>query len=805
MKISYNWLKEYIDFDWSPEELADRLTMTGLEVEGMEKYESIPGGLEGVFVGEVKTCEPHPNADKLKVCTVDVGESDLLTIVCGAPNVAAGQKVPVATVGTTLHPVEGDPFQIKKQKIRGQASMGMICAMDELGLGHDHDGIIVLESDTKVGTKAHEIFDVEVDTVLEIGLTPNRVDAASHFGSARDIAALLRQPAKLPPAPSIEAAKAIANPFTIELPEPDRCPRYVGIYIEGVTIQDAPEFIQNRLKAIGSRPINNVVDITNYVLHELGQPLHAFDADHLRGKKIVVKTLSEDTKFTTLDDTERTIRANTDLMICDGEGPVAVAGVMGGQNSEVEAGTKNVLLESAYFEPIGIRRTASHLGLKTDASFRFERGVDPNMALVAALRATALILEHAGGTASVVVDNQQKDFPPFEVQLDLAFAQRLIGSDLGLDTITGILEALEIEVKCNENNALDLRVPQYRVDVQRPQDVVEEILRIYGYNNLPLPTHNSLSLNLKKELDQHGLRQNYFNALAANGFYETITCPLVPAHVAQETTVHLANALNEEMAVLREDMLRTGLDIVEYNHRHKNFDLRLFEFGKSYHKRGDEYEEKEWIVLFMTGAAEPAHWADNSYGKKKAAKSSSFYTLSREIERLQETFGFKGQLRDITDNPRFAYGLELFRGEKVIARFGRVADAQLKSREVKGSVFHAEIDWAQVVRQYRKVNVKFQPLPKFPSIQRDISMIVPDSVSYQSIQEKIFKANPKLIREVGITDVYKGDRIEAGKKSYLLNLTLLDEKKTLTVKAADKTMNRVFQLLENDLGVEIRK
>lgn len=805
MKISYNWLKQYIDFDWSPEELSDRLTMTGLEVEGLEKYESIPGGLEGVFVGEVKTCEAHPNADKLKICSVDVGREELLTIVCGAPNVAAGQKVPVATVGTMLHPVEGDPFQIKKSKIRGQASMGMICAEDELGLGKGHDGIIVLPGETPAGTPGHEVFDVEIDYVFEIGLTPNRVDAASHFGSARDIAALLRRPAQLPPAPAIDPATALENPFTIELPEPDRCARYVAIYIDGVTIQDAPEFIQDRLKAIGSRPINNVVDITNYVLHELGQPLHAFDADQLRGNKVVVKTLPEDIDFKTLDDTERKIRAGKDLMICDAEGPVAVAGVMGGQNSEVENHTTRVLLESAYFEPTGIRRTASHLGLKTDASFRFERGVDPNMALTAALRATALILEHAGGKASIVIDKQQQEFPPFEVQLDLAYARRLIGSDLGTDYIKEILEALEISVVGEADGKLELRVPPYRVDVQRPQDILEEILRIHGYNNLPLPTHNSLSLNLKQELDQNGLRERYFNSLAANGFYETVTCPLVPAHLAKDSTVRLANALNVEMAVLRENMLRTGLDIVEYNHRHKNFDLRLFEYGKSYHKLGEEYSERDWVVLFMTGASEPAHWADSSSGKKKQVKASSFYTLSREIERLQQLFGFSGQLRDIADHPSFAYGLELFRGERVIARFGRVHDNQLKGREVKGSVYYAEIEWGQVIRAYRKNKVKFKALPKFPSIQRDISMIVPDTVRYQAIQETIQKANPKLIREVSITDVYKGDRIEAGKKSYLLNLTLLDEKKTLTVKAADKVMSRVFHVLESGLGVEIRK
>ena len=796
MNISYNWLKSYVNFDWAPEELADRLTMAGLEVEGIEAFESIPGGLDGVVVGEVKTCVKHPGADKLKVCTVDIGEDELLNIVCGAPNVAAGQKVPVATVGTMLHPIEGSPFQIKKAKIRGEASAGMICAEDELGLGNGHDGIIVLPADTPVGTPAAEIFDVEIDTILEIGLTPNRVDAASHLGTARDVAALLRQPIKFPPTPETDAA--VDNPFEIELPEVDRCARYAGIYIEGVTIKPSPKWLQIRLQSIGLRPINNVVDITNFVLHELGQPLHAFDADRLRGQKVVVKTLPEDIKFSTLDDIERTIRAGKDLMICDAEGPVAVAGVMGGQNSEVEDNTTNVFLESAYFEPSGIRKTASHLGLKTDASFRFERGVDPHMALKAALRATALILEYAGGKASAPLDVQRSRFKDYEVKLDLAFAKRLIGSDLGTGTIIEILNALEIEVAEQTETYLDLRVPPYRVDVQRPQDILEEILRIYGYNNVPRPAQNSLALNFNQFLDAFSLRQKYFDQLAANGFNEILTCPLVPAHLAGETTVTLANALTVDMAVLREDMLRTGLDTIEYNQRFGNFNLRLSEFGKTYHKGGEKYLENEWIVLFATGASLPAHWA----GKQP---KSGFYTLKREMERMVRLFGLKVEEKEIQGNDRLAYGLELGRGEKVVARFGRVANAQMQGRDIKNEVFYAEIDWNELTRLYKKTKVKYQPVPKFPSIQRDISMIVPDSTPYASIRAAIFSCNPKLIREVSITDVYKGESIGAGKKSYLVTLTLLDEKKTLTVKAADKTMNRVFQKLESDFGVEIRK
>lgn len=798
MKISYNWLKQYVDFDWSPEELSDRLTMGGLEVEGLESFESIPGGLDGVVVGEVKTCEKHPNADKLRVTTVDIGEDELLPIVCGAPNVAAGQKVVVATVGTTLYPLEGNPFQIKKAKIRGERSVGMICAEDELGLGDDHDGIIVLPEDTAVGTPAYEIFDVEVDTILEIGLTPNRVDAASHLGTARDVAALLLSKVKWPETPAIEAATALENPFQIELPEPERCPRYAGIYIEGVEVKASPDWLKHRIQSIGLRPINNIVDITNFVLHELGQPLHAFDADLVRGQKIEVKTLAEDTAFFTLDDTERTIRAGVDLMICDAEGPIAVAGVMGGQNSEVSDQTRNVFLESAYFEPTGIRKTGSYLGLKTDASFRYERGIDPNLAHRAALRATALILELAGGKASVPNDVVKREFPHFEVQLDLAYAQRLIGSDLGTDTLVEILHALEIEVAERTETHLDLRVPPYRVDVQRPQDVLEDILRIYGYNKLPMPEQNAMSLNMAQFLNEYSLREKYFNGLAANGFNEILTCPLVPAHLARETTVTLANALTVDMAVLREDMLRTGLDTIEFNQRYGNFDLQLSEFGKTYHKNGESYVENEWIVLFLTGASEPAYWS----GKQGKTK---FYDLKREMERLVQLFGLKVTESEIEGDERFAYGLQLKRGDRTVARFGRVSNARMKDRDIRDDVFFAEIDWKELVRQFKKHKVKFEPLPKFPAISRDISMIVPDNVTYAAIRQAIINVNQRLIRSVSITDVYKGDSIGAGKKSYLITLTLLDEKKTLTIKAADKIMARIFSELESRFAVEIRK
>lgn len=797
MNISYNWLKEYIDINWSPTELADRLTMGGLEVEGQEKFETVPGGLEGIVVGEVLTCIPHPNADKLRICEVNIGEDEPSTIVCGAPNVAAGQKVVVATVGSMLYPNEGEPFKIKKAKIRGQLSMGMICAEDELGLGESHDGIIVLPADNIPGTSAAQVYDLETDTILEIGLTPNRVDASSHYGVCRDIAALQGNKAALPEVPAIDAQTE--NPISIELPEPERCARYVGTFIQGVKVAPSPEWLQLRLRSIGLRPINNIVDITNFVLHELGQPLHAFDADRIRGNKIVVKTLTDDIKFTTLDDTERIIRKGQDLMICDGEGPVAVAGVMGGQNSEVDENTVNVYLESAYFEPSGVRRTASHLSIKTDASYRFERGVDPNITDFAARRATALILELAGGKASAIDDVQRARFAPFEINFDLKAANRLMGFEFTEKEVSDILTSLEIQVQdSGKPGILQLQVPQYRVDVRRPQDVMEEILRIYGYNNVPLPKHNKLALNLTKELDTFALRQKYFDTLAGLGFHEIITCPLVPATAATPQTANLINNLSEDMAVLREEMLQTALDSVEHNHRHKNFDLKMVESGKTYHRGEEGYSEKEWVLLMLTGNTTPANWNTKS-------KKTTFFTLSQEIDRLQALFGVKGEVQELENSPEFAYGLQLKRGEKVIAKFGQIAPNQLKAREVKGDVYAALIDWEQVIKSYRKHAVKFTPLPKFPSTSRDISMLVPDAVTFAGIQKVVKSANPKLIREVSIMDVYKGDRIEAGKKSYLISLTIQDDNKTLVDKTVDKLMDRVFGKLENDLAVEIRK
>ncbi len=799
MKVSYNWLKQYIDFDWSPEELANRLTMAGLEVEGVERYDLHPGGLEGVVVGEVKTCIKHPGADKLSLTTVDVGAAELLSIVCGAPNVAAGQKVIVAMVGAKLHPVSGDPFEIKKSKIRGEESCGMICAEDEIGLGSSHAGILILPDATPVGMAAAKYFNLASDYTLEIGLTPNRVDAASHFGVARDIAALLRRKALLPVVPELPTG-LIPNPIAISLPEPARCPRYVGIYIEGVTVGESPDWLKHRLKAIGLRPINNVVDVTNFVLHELCQPLHAFDADTIKGQAITVKTLTENIKFKTLDGQERSIVAGEDLMICDGSGPVAIAGIMGGENSEVGATTQNIFLESAYFEPAGIRRSGARLGMKTDASYRFERGIDPNGTVFAALRAAYMIVEVAGGKLSRLHDQGNAQFLPHQITFDLARANRLMGTTFSADDVVEILSTLDILVaKAGDDQVLQLAVPAYRVDVTRPQDVMEEILRLYGYNNVPFPAQNRMALNLKMDLDIHAIRQKYFDYLAGSGWNELVTNPLVASKYRTETTANLINNLSEELALMRDSMVYTGLDVIEYNHNRKNTDLRLFELGKTYgYKAGEGYFEQEWVAFFVTGNAVPANWA----GK---AQRASFFTMGREMERMAAWFGMNLDHREITGSSIFEYGLELVKGEKVIARYGAVSAALLKGRDIKGDVLYAEVNWEQVIRQHKRAKVSYQPLAKFPTVNRDISAIVPDNVQFATVSSAIRSTNPKLIKSVTITDVYKGDSIGQGKKSYLLNLSILDETKTLQDEVVDKLMGRVFEKLEKDLGLEVRK
>ena len=797
MLISYSWLAEYLDHDLSPEAVQDALTQLGLEVGKMEAVGGIPGDLEGVVVGHVLSAEPHPNADRLRVCQVEVGNGEPLSIVCGAPNVAAGQKVPVATVGTTLYPFgkgEDEGFKIKKGKIRGEVSLGMICAEDELGLGPDHDGILVLDPATPVGTPLREVVKLDKDYVLEIDLTPNRVDGASHYGAARDLAAYLRKQANLPPLLE-EADTEGPNPIPVSIEDDTRCQRYTSVYLEGVTVGESPEWLRQRLMAIGLRPINNVVDITNYVLHELGHPLHAFDADQLAGREIRVKTLVQETPFVTLDEEARTLLPGQDLMICDAERPLCIAGVMGGLNSGVTEQTKNIFLESAYFEPGTVRKTAKRLGLSTDSSFRFERGADPHMTEVAARRAALLITQIAGGKASQVSDVKLSEFPPFAVELSVAKTERLVGKPLGRQTIVEILRALEIEVS-GEGDLLHLRVPPYRVDVQRDVDVIEDILRVYGYNNVELPGHFTASLDQAQYRDVHEVQERYANYLSANGFYEIMNNSLVSVELGDEQAVPIVNPLSEELGIMRQSLLPGALETVQHNQNRQQEDLALYEFGKTYHRTAEGYGEQRWLALTVSGARHAMHWRDK-------APRVTLSTLAREVARLQHWFGFRGELREV-EHPDFAYGLELTYRQQSILRYGRVKSEWTERYDLRHEVFFLLVDWPRLLDLYFASAPTYQPIPVYPSIRRDLSLLIDQSVSFAEIAALVRQANPKLIRSVELHDVYMGQGIEPGQKSYLISVELRDDNKTLADKAAEKVTQRAQQLLEKELGAQLR-
>ncbi|MEM7370593.1 MAG: phenylalanine--tRNA ligase subunit beta [Bacteroidota bacterium] len=799
MKISYNWLKEYIDFEYSPHELADALTMLGLEIGTVETVGGVPGNLEGVVVGKVESAIQHPNADRLRVCKVDVGAEELLNIVCGAPNVAAGQTVPVATVGSVLHPLGAEkPLKIKKGKIRGEVSMGMICAEDELGIGPDHDGIIVLEDGLPLGSPAIDALPIEQDYILEIDLTPNRIDGASHYGAARDLAALLRTKPKLPAISLDPKDLQTPNPIPVSILDKDRCKRYTSVYIKGVTVTDSPDWLKKRLISIGLRPINNIVDITNYVLHELGQPMHAFDADKLNGQEIIVKTLDQETPFITLDEIERTIIPHTDLMICDKEQPLCIAGTMGGINSGVTESTKNVFLECAYFDAGSVRKTAKRLGLSTDSSFRYERGADPHMTMTTTLRAASLMVEIAGGEASVVEDLQTVDaFPPFELSLSVAKTQRIIGKAISRAEIIEILQALEIEVEEEaDQDLLALKVPPYRVDVQREIDVIEDILRVYGYNNVEIPNHLHGTLSFKQYKNVHRLKETYANYLSANGFYEILTNSLVATSWGDKHAVPIVNPLSEELGVLRQSMLPGALETLRFNQNRQNENLAIYEFGKTYRQKGEAYQENSYLAISLMGQQHPVHW-------DQKPPAHGLTTLKREVERLQHWFGIQGQLRECS-HPEFNYGLEMLVRGKVLLRYGSVATQLSQQYDLKQEAFFLLIDWDQLTQIYFSSSPSFHPIPQYPSIRRDISMVLEDRISFAEINQLVSKANPGLIRSVELHDVYKGKGIEKGHKSYLISIEFRDDKKTLADKAVQKITERVYQLLENQLGAKIR-
>ncbi|WP_026997784.1 phenylalanine--tRNA ligase subunit beta [Flectobacillus major] len=807
MKISLNWLKQFIEINESPEELDTLLTGTGLEVEGIERHDSIPGGLQGFVVGEVLTCERFMVKEKqLSLTTVDVGQETPAQIVCGAANVDAGQKVIVATVGTTLYDKEGKAiFTIDRKKTYGHFSEGMICAEDEIGIGHSHDGILILDTDLPNGTPATQYFNLEADFLIEIGLTPNRADAASHLGVARDIKAVTQRPLQVP---SIEAFKVENNNFPIELvvEDAEACPRFCGVTIDGVTVKDSPEWLQKALITIGLRPINNIVDITNYICHGLGQPMHAYDWHAIKGQKVVVKTLEAGTKFTTLDEVERTLAA-TDLMVCNAEEPMGIAGVFGGAGSGIKESTSRVYLEVAYFDPTSVRKTAQRHGLKTDASFRFERGTDPNLKLYALKYAALLIQEMAGGViASEVTDFYPMPIQDFVVPVLYKNVDRLIGKKLDKALIKSILVALDIQITAETEEGFTAIVPPYRVDVTREADVIEEILRIYGFNNIELSEHLGTDyLSDFPAKDREKLQAKVATLLASNGFSEIITnsltkpayADLIKADLTGEN-VEILNRLSEDLAVMRQSMLFSGLEVLAYNINRRQKDLRMFDFGKTYHKVNDKYVEKRHLAVYLTGNTVAETWQEK-------ANKVAFHTLANIVNKVLNRLGFKDfQTKPIEGSATFEYGIQYVINKKEAVSLGLVKAKVAKAAEVKQGVFYADFDWDYLFKQYKE-NVVFAELSKFPEVRRDLSLVLDKEVTFDQIQKIARQYEKNLLRQINVFDVYQGENLGEGKKSYSVSFILQDNEQTLTDKVIDKTMERLMAAFEKEIGAVIRK
>ncbi len=808
MKISYNWLQQFLQLDWSPEKTGELLTDLGLEVEGIELKESIKGSLKGVVIGEVLTCKKHPNADKLKVTTVNLGQGEPVQIVCGAPNVDAGQKVPVATIGTMLYDEKGEGFKIKKGKIRGEESHGMICAEDELGLGNSHDGIMILNEDLVPGTPCAEVFKIETDYVFEIGLTPNRADAMSHYGVARDLRAGLMQKdvnlELISPSVSDFHVDERRLKIDIEVENKELIPRYCGITITDVEVKESPEWIKNRLKAIGIAPKNNVVDITNYVLHELGQPLHAFDASKIRGNKVVVKTLEEGTKFVTLDEVERELSAE-DIMICDAEdNPLCIGGVFGGLKSGVTENTTTLFLESAYFNPVAIRKTAKRHGLNTDASFRFERGIDINQTMYALKRAALLIEEYAGGKlSSDILDFFPEKVEDFEVFLSFDSVYKLIGQEIPKETIKKILASLEIKINSVTEAGLGLVIPSYRVDVQREADIIEEILRVYGYNNIEFSHKLNASISFDDD-KQVKVENSIANQLVSIGFNETMSNSLtkedyisLSEDLNANFNVEMLNPLSSDLKVMRQSLLFSGLESIAYNINRKNNALKFFEFGKTYHKYENGYEELKHLTLFVTGNRVKDTW-------KVASTSSDFFYLKGVISSLFERVGLTNLKTSPTKSDVFSEGLTLSLGKTKLVDFGVVKRSVLKEFSIKQEVLFADIKWDVILPLVGKKKIKVSDLPKFPAVKRDLALLLDQKVEFKELYNLAFQSERKLLKEVDLFDVYEGKNLPEGKKSYAVSFVLQDENKTLNDKQIDKIMQKLQQTFEKNVGAELR-
>ncbi len=815
MNISLNCLNDYLKTGLPVEEICKILTSIGLEVGGYEKFESVKGGLKGLVIGEVKTCELHPDSDHLHITTVDLGDGRLTPIVCGAPNVAAGQKVVVATIGTVLY--DGDKeFVIKKSKIRGQESEGMICAEDEIGIGTDHAGIIVLPADVKAGTPASEYYRITTDYVIEIDITPNRVDGASHLGVARDLAAYLKQNGHIDyTLPSVEQYKADSTDaiLSIEVKRPEACIRYAGVCIEGVTVKESPEWLRNRLKAIGLNPINNVVDITNYILFELGQPLHAFDKDKIKGNKVILRSFPTGTKFVTLDGMERELNEN-DLMVCNEEAPMCIAGVFGGIESGITENTQNVFLESACFDPVFVRKTARRHGLSTDASFRFERGTDPNIVIYALKRAALLIKELAGGKiTSDIIDIYPAPVKDFEVEVKYSHIDRLIGKAIGKENIKKILTALEIKIVNESETTLLLHVPPYRVDVRREADVIEDILRIYGFNNIEVPSKVNSTLSYSPKPDDYRLKNVIADLLTGNGFNEIMNNSLTKASYFEgletykpENTVMLYNPLSSDLNAMRQSLLFGGLETIAYNINRKNNSLKLYEFGKAYtfHKKEGEdhlkqYREENHLALFLTGSKTTASW------NTKEARSD-FFTLKAYAEIVLTRLGFKTDALNVEENTQdiLREGLDYTQNGKHLLTIGTVSPKLLKHFDIDQEVCYADFSWENLLKTLKNHTTVFTPLPKYPSVKRDLALLLDKKVSFKEVKELALRTEKTLLKAVTLFDVYEGEKLGAGKKSYAVSFTLQDDEKTLTDKQIEKIMNKLIGSYQHQLGAEIR-
>jgi len=809
MKVSYNWLKTYLNINLPVVQVAEILTDIGLEIEGVDEVEAMPGGLKGLVIGEILSVAKHANADKLNVTEVNIGTDENLPIVCGAPNVSVGQKVVVATVNAILYPSDGDPFKIKKAKIRGEVSIGMICAEDEIGLGEGHDGIMVLPNDTVVGTPASEYFKVESDYVFEIGLTPNRADAMSHYGVARDLAVGLKQQNLLNndvvvtiPETNFKVDNT-SKTLKVNVASVEACSRYCGVSISGITVQESPDWLKNRLRSIGLKPVNNVVDATNFILHDMGQPLHAFDADQIKGDEVNVKMLAQNTPFVTLDEVERKLNEK-DLMICNAEEGMCIAGVFGGVHSGVTNKTTSIFLESAYFNPVFVRKTAKRLGLNTDASFRFERGIDPNITMVALKRAAMLIKELTGGEiSSEVSDTNPTQVENFEVPFNVERACAVIGKVIPTEEIKNILAQLEIKIKSEAGAEWLLNVPPYRNDTTREADVIEDILRIYGYNKIAIPEKLVGSVSYSTGLDHPTLKNSMANLLVGMGYNESMSNSLASKEVVSkikgfdvEQFVDVENPLSNELNMMRPNLMYHALEVVKYNANRKQPDLRLFEMGKSYLKGDEKYIETELMSFTITGNIYSESWI----GKETPINLAYARSV---VDAILKRYKVEVNISEL-NHPAYEYGLNFNMGNKVLAYVGKVSDETLNHFDVSEPVYFGEINRDILLKKARKNKVSVIELPKYPQVRRDLALLINNDVQFDSLKENIKKSERKLLQEVDLFDVYQGKNLPEGKKSYAVKIILQDAKETLTDKRVDKVMDKIISSLKAEFNAELR-